>query len=519
MSLLVLIVLAAIVLQLFIGTTTGARVARNELTLVAMDQAIESALLEVYDRLIQDGEADLAAGAQGAAEGGAGIPPTGPAEGGAGAGSGDGQGGQSQQPVDSREDSWGRPQRSTINEIELRILVQDEDSKLNVLGLLTEDPEQRDRWLDRVVRVIDFAREGTGADIDPGMARRLAETLREHLQNRSSSALPRPQLLSDDEERRDQGVPLSLQELAVLEPFEPHMFRDFRDEGGRVVHSLGSFLTVYTSVEAGAPSANAPDGGGAGQAPSGQAGSGGGPGAPSGSDAGGNPAPEGSGAAGAGGAPQGGGSGNAGSGGQGSPSAGGGGAGGTGGAGATTTNGARGVAVNVNTAPAAVLKALVDTRDVPYRFWDEVLEYRNLEEKPKDGEEPEPVYDEFGEEVIERQVFDSLEELSQINGWDRLNGEQRALLAQLLTTQSHVFTVCISARRATGRSDDFGGALGIKPSVEEEERERALQIVRTVRSVVWRYQDGDTLRILPLVRWDVIEYTPFEVLDFPDEDR
>jgi hypothetical protein len=43
--------------------------------------------------------------------------------------------------------------------------------------------------------------------------------------------------------------------------------------------------------------------------------------------------------------------------------------------------------------------------------------------------------------------------------------------------------------------------------------------VRTVRSVIWRKADGDKTTIVPLVRWEVLDYTPFEVLDFPVEGR
>ena len=60
LAFLVLILLAAILFQLYIGTTTDARVARNEVTLTVMDQAIESALTEVADRLVQDAEAGAA---------------------------------------------------------------------------------------------------------------------------------------------------------------------------------------------------------------------------------------------------------------------------------------------------------------------------------------------------------------------------------------------------------------------------------------------------------------------------
>ena len=44
-------------------------------------------------------------------------------------------------------------------------------------------------------------------------------------------------------------------------------------------------------------------------------------------------------------------------------------------------------------------------------------------------------------------------------------------------------------------------------------------LVRVVRAVVWRHEvDGEPV-LTPLVRWEVLDYLPYEVLDFPPEDR
>ncbi len=481
MAFLVLVVLAAILFQLYITTSTDARVARNDVTLTAMDQAIESALIRVFDELETDAQAAAAGGAAGAPPtsgggdlGGSGDP--------AAAGAAGAAGGAPAPSVDSREDSWGRPVRSTINELELRILVQDEDSKLNVLGMLTADESEAEKALERVVRVLDLCREDTSADIDRGDARRLAEAMRDHFRQRGNSRLPKADLLSDTEEERDRGLPLSLRELVVLEPFHEGLFREFRDDRGRIVHSIGSYLTVWTALKT--LSEVQPGAAGAGQS-----------GAPS--DSQGNPQtpPAENGQPGQGG----------------EPSA----EGAAAGAGASDK---AGVAVNINTAPAAVLKALMDDRDVAYRLWDEVIEYRNLEEEPPDGEEIEPVYDEFGEPIVPRKVFDSLEKLEEIGGWDHIQAETRAEVERLLTTQSGVFSIFVTARRATGAQDDFGGVRGAPPPGERED-ELGNAITRTVRCVIWRYQDGEEWRMLPLVRWEVLDYTPFEVQDYPDPDR
>jgi hypothetical protein len=473
----VLIVLAAIIFQLYISTNTDARVARNDVTLASMEQAIESALLEVYDRLESDAEASAGSTGGGAAGGEMGGEMGGEL-GGALPGE-DGPGGQPQ-AVDSREDPWGRPQRTTINDIELRVLVQDEDSKLNVLGILAEDAEQAEEHFERLVRVIDLCREDTREDLDRSEARRLAEEMRRHLTERMGSVLPKPQLLSDDDEDEDQGLLLTLRECVVLDEFHEGLFRDFRDETGTIVHSLGTFLTVWTSLathedflaasaeEDGEPAAEPPP---ESEPPPEE-------GPPAEGEEGG-PAT----AAEAEGQDQGGG-------------------------------GAPGVAVNVNTAPAAVLKALIDDRDVPARFWDDVIEFRNLEEE-EDEDDEEPLLDEYGEEIVRRQVFDSLEELETLNQWESLGPEERERVLALLSTESQVFSIYVTARRATGAGDQFGGYRGAPPPGEQEDLQGGA-LVRTVASVVWRRQVEGEWQIVPLVRWDVLDYTPFEVQDYPE---
>jgi hypothetical protein len=323
------------------------------------------------------------------------------------------------------------------------------------------------------VRALDLCREDTREDIDRSDARRMAESMRDHLRDRTRSEIPKPTQLSDDPDEDSLGLPLTLKEFLPLEGFHEGLFRDYRDEDGTIVHSIESFLTVWTLVTTNEEltamraeeNPNAPE-----------------PEAPAQP-----PEPE---------APE-------------SPES-------TTESGQSVTSGA--LAVNVNTAPRAVLMALIDDREVPHRFWDDVVEYRNLEEE-EEGEEPaEPVLDEYGEEIIKRQVFDSVSELEQVKGWDDLGPEARDRVEWLSKTQSNVFSLYVTARRATGQQDAFGGYRGARRGDEQEDL-LGNALVRTVRSVVWRHNDGDEWRIVPLVRWEVIDYTPFEVQDFPDENR
>ncbi len=493
LSMLVLFVLWAIVIQIAVTTATDARIGRNDVALTTMDLAIESALLEISETLIADAEAgeDSGGGGMGDAFGDVG---------GDGGGFPGGEGGEEEGgggPVDCKEDDWARPIRTEMVDIgiRLRVLVQDEDSKYNVLTMLSEDEEEAQKAYDRVVRILDLCREGTGADIDSGDAREMATQMLEYIQNRDDF-FPTPTLLTADEEQEELALPLSLREFVYLPAFEPNHFRDFRDEDGEVVHSIGSYLTVWTALttrddldqEAGGED-------GEGDPPAGEPGGGtstdtlGG-----GNDDVGDLTGTGAGGQGAG-----------------DESLGGGGGGGA-------QDEKAGIAVNINTAPLAVLVALMDDRDVSVRFWEDVLEWRNEPDEEALDEDEEPPLDEFGDEVIPKQYFESLGDLDEFDEYRNLEGTLQGELNQLLTTQSHVFSIYVTARKPTGLDAGTGDFAQTKEELLEEE-EKGQALTRTVRCVVWRRQGQDGWELIPLERWEVCDYMPFEVLDFPDEDR
>ena len=514
LALLLLVVLIAITIQISVTTGTDARVARNDMTLSSMDLAIESALLQVDETLATDGEAASqgAAGAPAAPTTGGAAQPTGaPAAGGAGAP-------QQAQSTDSQKDEWYQPQRTEINEIRLRIFVQDEDSKYNVLNLANPDEAEAKLAHARVVRILDGCREGSREyDIDPRTAEAMVDAMVEYMQRRGDSKIPRPKLLTDVE-GQDAGLPLTLEEFAALPPFEEHHFRDFRDRDGQVVHSIGSFLTVWTSLGV---ASDLPQAGKAGA--SGVAGAAGkaatsGNGKQTGATAGGKGGNAQSGGTAAGGT---------------TPADGGTGAGGQGTAGAAGAAGSSsgpassgGYAVNVNTAPAAVLKGLFDDRDIPPRLFDKILEYRNLEEEEKESDaaadeakkEEEIQLDEYGREKIDRRIFDSMAELSEVDGFKDLPTEQQNQLNQILTTTSNVFSIYVVARRTTSLVGDMD--TGLDPNETRKREETAGDtLVRVVRSVVWRRVVDDEVVLIPLVRWEILDYLPYEVLDYPPDDR
>ena len=54
---------------------------------------------------------------------------------------------------------------------------------------------------------------------------------------------------------------------------------------------------------------------------------------------------------------------------------------------------------------------------------------------------------------------------------------------------------------------------------KEQQAEAGTDRLRTVRIVVWRYEDGDEFKVVQLEPWEVLDYVPYEVLDFPEEGR
>jgi hypothetical protein len=531
LSLMILLVLVAIVIQINVSTGTDARVARNDVGMTGMDLAIESALLQVDDKLKTDAEDSSGGAAAAGAPAPGATPASSPANPPTGA-----PPAQQQQPCDSRRDDWATAQRTSINDYNLRIIIQDEDSKYNVLNMLNPDPTLAQAAFDRVVKILDLCREGTTADIDAATASQMAKAMLEYMQRRKLAKFPRPKLLSDSDDPNadDQGFPLSLKEFAVLPPFDDSHFRDFRDDNDKIVHSIGSFLTVWSSIGLNSekPSAVAAAAAAAANA---SALSGASANKPAGSSSStttiasssGSTPSSGSSASGASGAS------GASSGSGGTPAAGsgggaGGGAGGGGGGGGGSKKDAdtAGYAVNVNTSPPAVLKSLFDDRELNPRFWDKVVEYRNLEDETQKQQdqaqagttEEQPALDEYGNPIIKRNIFDSLSKLSEVDGYKDLDTTVQQKLNQLLTVQSHVFSIYVIARRSTSVEGDAGQEFTTAKDRRLAEQ-KGDSLVRVVRSVVWRHKLDDKVEIVPIVRWELLDYAPWEVLDYPDDER
>ena len=438
MAFLVLIVIIAIVYQINTVTLTDERITYNEITRAQMDLAIESVLLQTYEDLAEDARAAQAS--EGEDPAGGGDP---------GAASEPGEAPRNPDTVDSQMDRWYTPQSTSFGDIQLRIFIRDENSKYNVLNLLQPDEELADLAVQRVARILDYARGGTSEDISSGDAEEMALAMQVYMRERvGSDGLPQPQLLTTDLENSEQSVPFTFSEFRMLPGFEDGMFEDYFGPDDERIHAITSFLTVYTSPATGAEE-----------------------------EASGLPVGNG------------------------------------------------GWGVNVNTAPFAVLSGLFSGREYPIAIWEGVRDYRNepedpLEEEDEEGVEdvePEPMLDEFGEEIFPKQIFDSLDELEEIYDFEALNEGDKSTITETLQVTSDVFEVVIAARIST--ASDVNQRLDFESRREQEEYFRSGEhLVRVVRSVVWRRAQDDDVVIVPLVRWEVLDNAPLQVLDFPDED-
>jgi hypothetical protein len=470
LSVLVLFVLIAIVFQISIGTMTDARIGRNDVGLTLIDRSICSAQWDVYEMLKLDSEeAAEGGGEESMPMGGAGMGTEGFSE--------------EEPPADSRKDEWAMPQRTEINETELRVLVEAENAKYNVLNLLVgeEMEEEAEEAFQRVVRIIDLYREGTEEDISDRDAEDMVREMKDFLLERNRTNFPLPELLTFDEERDGLFLPLSLRDFLVLEHWHERYFRCYRDQNDVRVHSLDQFLTVWSSPGLASDLPSSEDTGGPTLQPEPEPEPEAGLSTSEDSD---EPASE-----------------------------------DDGGTESSSGGGTAGYGVNINLAPEAVLAGLFDDRDVTRRFWSDVIEYRNLEEEDDDEEDLglEPIYDEFNNEIVERRAFETLEELSEVRSWDDNDPETQSRIMSLLETESEVFTIYITARR------DMSSNQSLSSFNDPRERARAEEeptgaLMRTVRMVVWRTEGEDGVEIIPIVPWEVLDFAPFEIKDYAEEE-
>ncbi len=149
----------------------------------------------------------------------------------------------------------------------LFIEVVDEDSKINLLGMWTEDEDTREDAREIVQRLLDIAFEGTSRDLSYSDATDIIDRLDDWVKGRRGGSyedIPVPKLKKSAEESDEEGAfeliestliddedknyPLSLGELLLIEGVEPGHLNGFVEND--VFHpGLAEYLTTWSNLE------------------------------------------------------------------------------------------------------------------------------------------------------------------------------------------------------------------------------------------------------------------------------
>ena len=478
---LVLFVLLVVIYQVFFTSQVELDRAAHAVTATRMRYLAEACDIQARSVLLMDLE-DATTSDEGGDTGGdaaAGL-------GGLGGGGGGDGGGSSADVVastDSLLDEWKNPAAlaPALGEgLTLHVEVIDEDSKLNLLALWTEDEEQRKEWRDIFERLLDKAFEGTSldissfdtADILDGLDGWVTGDRRDVFDRRDPPKLKRTDAQDEEASEVDTDVieteevnfPMTLGELLMIEGIRAEHLHGFIEDDV-FYPGLDEYLTVWSHLELKKPPPEEDEFAGSPLAAASASAASGGDG---GDEAGGDSTLE----------------------------------------TATTTNNGQ---VNCNTAPLMVLRALAPD-DIPTAFLEQVVEFRDKirtlqgeldslagddtwgngsqeEEAQDDGEldEDDPAYYVFQEPS---EVFSKIEDQ-----WDLsvfTDESEKDKFTSRLGVTSEVFTIKIMIL------DPRSGRRG------------------SYRTVVWRVDDEERPRIVQLVPLEEY-YDPRRTEDLPEE--
>ena len=142
--------------------------------------------------------------------------------------------------------------------------IEDEDSKVNLLSLWTEDEEKREEWSEVIERLLDKAFEGTSLDISALDASEILDDLDDWVKGERSifddPPIPPLKLSRAEEEARlseldtdiiendEDHYPLTIGELAQIEGITPEHLWGFVEDD-TYYQGLSSYLTVWSELE------------------------------------------------------------------------------------------------------------------------------------------------------------------------------------------------------------------------------------------------------------------------------
>lgn len=252
----VVVVIIVVTGQLSFSSSVDRQVARNTVQELQMELLARAGIARGESALLVDLDDDSKG------DGGGGNDPMGGGDL-AGGSAPDNAGGKqkNQGPhVDSLDEGWASGQITmTLGEeggYQTRITITDEDSKLNLLLLLTEDEEYRKLWRSRFERAIDYMRDGLPGDLSSSEADDYLDRFTNWMQGeRSNDELALAPLASGDWKGisdRPGYAPFSLREFTLTGNVNDGLFYGFpygKDDDRRWVPGLDQALTVWSNLD------------------------------------------------------------------------------------------------------------------------------------------------------------------------------------------------------------------------------------------------------------------------------
>jgi hypothetical protein len=264
----VIVVMMVVTAELSYSSRVDREIAQNTILDLQMEELARAAVRRGEVALLTDLEDDgknAEEGADGAA-GGGGIGGGGTSGGTAGGAAGGSTGGgatgdgSSGGHVDSLDEMWASGQISlalgTDAGFQTRILVSDEDSKLNLLLLLAEDEEYRKLWRDRFERALDYLRDGKPGDLGSSEASDYVERFTKWMEgDRGNDEFSNPNLASGQWKSagdRTTWAPFTLRDFALTGQLSDSLYYGFPYGEGeeRVwIPGIEQELTVWSNLE------------------------------------------------------------------------------------------------------------------------------------------------------------------------------------------------------------------------------------------------------------------------------
>jgi hypothetical protein len=269
----VLFVLAVLVVEISFSAHVELDHAKAFVHSKAMDSLAEAARRQAESALVMDAEQSLETGDdEGGGGGGPGAGPFGGADGG---GEGDEEAEEDEgvsettARTDSRLDEWNDALAMAPNfsggQYQVYVEVEDEDGKINLLGLWSPEKDLRDAQREIVRTLLDKALEGTSMDISFADATAILDKLDDWVRGNRGSFDPIPvpvlkKTVAEDEasdgdqldaailDNPERHFPLTMGELALVGGLRPEQLAGFV-EHDEFHPGLDRYLTLWSELE------------------------------------------------------------------------------------------------------------------------------------------------------------------------------------------------------------------------------------------------------------------------------